>query len=177
LSPAPARIDWVEAEHFYLSLGPVRTYVAVADRYGLTEGAVRRQAGSRDWREKALVFDAEVAAKVRPAISDKRARRIANTLALVDGAVAQLLKAHEDGSLDVRLADIPNLVKLAELLEGEPTERVSLGDLRAFMFELRVRLVPIVGPERVEELAEAMTAAAAVVASDLALSPGSSEAA
>ncbi len=62
-----------------------------------------------------------------------------------DRAVGQLVREHVAGRLDVRLADIPALVKLAELLEGEAPDHVSLQDAQsAYTALLRVTRATLV---------------------------------
>jgi hypothetical protein len=116
--------DWIAARDFWLALpAHERHSVTVARRFGISEARVRFIAKRDNWRDLAAAVDARVAAQVTTRIVRSRADRVRKTLGIVDGLLdrfdAQLAE------LELRPGELPGLVKLAELLEGEATDRVT----------------------------------------------------
>lgn len=103
-------------------------------------GQVARQRG---WAEKAAEVDRRAdEASIRLAVRSREAR-IRKTLGIVD----RLLDRYEIDvdRLELKPSDLPNLVKLSELLIGEPTDRMEAVVVRrvfALVVERAGRFVP-----------------------------------
>jgi tetrahydrodipicolinate N-succinyltransferase len=93
--------------------------VSVANRFGVSDTAVRKQAEARGWVEQARLADAEVAANARTQVIRDRSERVADTLRVIDAARVRF--AGQLGKGDFRLTgtEFAALVKLESLLEGE----------------------------------------------------------
>jgi hypothetical protein len=144
----PARshgVDWQDAEAFYLGLDrSVRTYAEVARRFEISDVRVGQIARSRRWQEKALEIDRRLEESSIRLVVRSREQRIKKTLGIVD----RLLDRYESGvdGLELKPSDLPNLVKLAELLVGEPTDRVEVATVRrvfAILIERAGRFVTL----------------------------------
>jgi hypothetical protein len=119
------KIDWAAAFAFYTALGPARSFVEVAEKFAVSDTAVRKHARAQNWAQRVRELDRQAAkeAEVRAAraLEERRLR----TLRTVDLARDQILERLEVGEEPARLADLPALVRLELLLEGEPTERLE----------------------------------------------------
>jgi hypothetical protein len=126
-----AKIDWHAAFAFFASLRPpARTFVAVAEKFSVSDTAVRKHARRHDWETRVETLDRQAARQVERRVVRERAARIADTIELVDLARQELLVLLRDGKAEVRLADLPNLIRLEALLEGEATERLETREVR-----------------------------------------------
>jgi hypothetical protein len=135
---APARLDWDAALAYYIGLGPTRTFVAVAERFGVSDTAVRKQARVRGWASAVGEADRRAAAELQDFAIRDRVARIADTLRIIDFARTELLEQLQKGDAEVRLADLPNLARLEALFEGEATDRIELHEFHAFLARLEV---------------------------------------
>jgi hypothetical protein len=128
--PVP-RFDRSRAFAYYAALdGPQRTFSAVAERFGVSDTAVRKVARRERWAERAWELDRRASREVEKRVVKERARRIAETLELIDLARSELHERLRAGDAELRLADLPALVKLESLLEGEATARVELFEVK-----------------------------------------------
>jgi len=85
-----------EAYQHYISLGPRRTYSAVASKYGVSRRAVTKKAGREHWQERL----AKVEAAARDRFDEKLAEdldsmnsRHLKTLRLIQGKAIEALRA------------------------------------------------------------------------------------
>jgi hypothetical protein len=125
-----AKIDWDEAFAFYAGLGPTRTYGEVASKYGVSEAAVRKRAVGNSggtWRERAETIDQQAAKKAEAWVIRDRAERIADTIRIVEGARLRFAQQLGDPEFTISASGLVDLVKLEQLLEGNPTERHASG--------------------------------------------------
>jgi hypothetical protein len=84
---------------------------------------VRKHARAENWETRVRELDRQSATEAQAlAVRSLEERRL-RTLRTVDLARDQILERLELGDEPARLADLPALVKLELLLEGEPTER------------------------------------------------------
>lgn len=139
------KIDWAAARLYFIEFGPTRSYREVARRYAVSEGAVRKHANSGSWQADAQRFDDEGNAELEHAAAKTREQRIETYRLLVDSVLESVkARVHE-----AKVSDLPSLLKVLELLEGEPTERVSFDELQA---ALRLAMtVAIAAAERVAQ--------------------------
>lgn len=139
------KIDWAQARAFYLELGPTRSFVMVGERFGVSDTAVRKHAGTEGWHGDAVRFDEESSADLDRATARSREQRIEAYRLLVDSVLDSVkARAHE-----AKVSDLPSLLKVLELLEGEPTERVSFDELQAAL-----RLAMTVAIQAAERVAQ-----------------------
>jgi hypothetical protein len=158
--PAP-RFDRSAAFAYYAALGgPQRTFFAVAERFGVSDTAVRKVGRRERWAERARELDRRASREVEKRVVKDRARRITETLELIDLARSELYERLRAGDAELRLADLPALVKLESLLEGDATARVELFEVKLVLstfLGVAIRYVPL--SERRRFLAEAESAA------------------
>ena len=117
--------DWTLARDEWLAQTPPRSFDAIGRRFGFSGQRVGQIARRDNWRAAGEKLDAEVLRRSTARIVRSRSDRVVKVLGLIDGALdvydAELeAKAHE-----ARLRDMPDMVKLGELLLGEATDRVS----------------------------------------------------
>jgi hypothetical protein len=137
------RVDWDEARDFWLALDPPRPFGTVAERFTVSVQRVRFIAKRESWAELAADVDARTLEQAKQRIVRSRAERVRKTLGIVDGLLDRY-----DQQLDVlelKPADLDRLVKLAELLEGEATDRITVGEAQqgfAVLLTIAARYVP-----------------------------------
>jgi hypothetical protein len=139
----PARIDWGEARTFFFELGPTRTYSAVSKQFGVSDTAVGQHARKHGWKDAAFEYDRAVEETAASKSVRGRAARVAQSLRVVDKFLDRY--ETEADQLDLKVGDLPGIVKLAELLEGEATDRVSVGEVQGVIrtvFLVAGRFVP-----------------------------------
>lgn len=125
------RVDWGQAKAFYVALSPTeRTFAGVAREFRVSSVTVRKHAHADGWVEAAEAADAGAANKALAAAIKTREQRVDAVLRLTDLAVDTAHTKLKADVLDVKLADIPGLVKVSELLLGEATDRVSFAELQ-----------------------------------------------
>lgn len=128
------QVDWDAARAYFLSLGPdQRSYVAVAAEYKVSVKTVQKWAKRQQWMAQAASLDAQVSGSTRHLIVRTRAERVHNTLALVDAYLDAVIEKLAAKTLDVKASDVAALVKVSELLIGEPTDRIQVTQLRPLL--------------------------------------------
>lgn len=160
MSPAPTKIDWTAAQAFYLSLGGTRSYGKVARRFGVSDVAVGERARREMWRERAREHDSRMLAEVEQRVVRERSVRIAEALNAADLVVQQLREQLESGKVAADVGDLPAVMKMVQLLEGEATERVEVNEVKTVILavvEAAGRYVP--RERRLEFLADLRAAA------------------
>jgi hypothetical protein len=138
-------IDWEEAFAYYAGLGVARSFVKVGRRFGVSDFAVGKHAAANGWEARIAKIDAEARQKTDARVLRERSERIEDTLRVIDAA--RLRFAGQLGRNDFKLtgADFASLVKLEALLEGEPTDRISLQDVQALYGDvLRITRITLV---------------------------------
>lgn len=124
------KIDWVAARTYYLELGPTRTATAVAAKFNVSPQGVYKQMRKNAWKTDAYAFDQEVQRRQEQAALRTRTNRRVKVLTIIDDVIDAFGgKATEKGK-EASASDFAALVKLAELLEGEPTDRVQVGEVQ-----------------------------------------------
>lgn len=106
-------------------MDPPRTYERVAALYGVTEGAIRRIARRDGWADEAAEVDRKAMVKASALGLRTREQRVVKVLTIVDKVLDDAEVAIDRGTFEVRPSDIPHFVRLAELLEGEATDRIE----------------------------------------------------
>lgn len=139
------KIDWAAAFNFYASLEPkVRRYQLVCEHFDIGLRSVTDHASPKreNWYARAKALDRKVNEKAQTYIIRERAKRIASTVELTDKAILKALADLDAGVLNVNLSDIPGLVKVSELLEGEATDRTDSADLQRMLTLWAIAVFP-----------------------------------
>jgi hypothetical protein len=118
-----------DAFDFYVSLGPERSYRAVAEHYGVSKRAVVKRAAREGWaerlREVELVARAEADRKLTETLADMHGRH-RRLLRAMSSRVATALRDYplNNGMEAVRAAEV--VIRLERLLAGDATERTAV---------------------------------------------------
>jgi hypothetical protein len=144
--PGRANIDWDAAFAYYAALGPSRRFGWVADRFGVSDTAVRKHAARERWAERVAALDEEAARTAeRKALRSLEERQL-RTIKAVEKTRDFLLS---DDAPEPKWSDLAPLVKLELLIGGEATERIDVGTAKE-MLAVALRFVP---EERLDEAA------------------------
>lgn len=123
-----------DAFDVYVSLGPVRSYQALADRFGVTKRAITKAAAREHWQDRLVQIEAQV--RERSDIKIVETLEAMNTrhlkmLQVVQGKALEGLRhfALKDAMDAVRALDLS--VRQERTIRGEPGERsaVSVEDI------------------------------------------------
>jgi len=144
-SDGRGRIEWEAAFRYYAELGAIRSFGKVARRFGVSDVAVCKHAKRNGWAERVQAIDAKTREKVDALVVRDRAIRLAETIDVIDRARTEVLGKLQTGDADVKLSDLPALIKLEMLIEGEATDRVEMTEVRqviANVFVIAGRFIP-----------------------------------
>ena len=143
-----------DAFAFYISLGPRRSYTAVAEKYGVSKRSVTSLAKREDWQRRVEEIDR----KARES-TDKRAvetieemnTRHLKSMKIVQGKALEALKARSiESAMDaVRALDLA--VKQERLARGEPSERTAVSIEEAIKREYERWMAPPAEDDSEEE--------------------------
>ena len=118
-----------DAFDFYFSLGPSRSYRAVAERYGVTKRAVTNLAKREEWQRRLL----EVEVKAREESDKKKGQaleaaydRHMKALRLVFGKGVEALRQMVIDSPADAMRAIRMAIQEERVALGEPTERTAV---------------------------------------------------
>lgn len=123
--PLRRRFDHDAALAAYVQMGETRSFGRVARQFGVSDTAIRKVAKEGNWDETVADIDRGAREKALARVRRSREQRIGQTLRIVDGALMLAEQQLEAKVVELQLRDLPGLVKLAELLEGEATERLD----------------------------------------------------
>ena len=124
----PGRIG-PDAFELYASLGPDRSYQAIADHYGVTKRAVTRRAVKEDWSGRLKTIEENVRErtdeKIEDALAEMRDRHL-RTIKAMQARALGALKAFPltSGMEGMKAAEMA--IKLERLIQGEASERTDL---------------------------------------------------
>lgn len=133
-----------DAFAYYVSLGPDRSYRAVAEKYGLTKRGITRHASANDWPSRLAKIEREARErsdqKLSQALDDIRARHL-KTLRAMNARALEALRQYPitDGMDAMKAAEM--VIKLERLIIGEPSERTALSVEEVTRQEMRELLV------------------------------------
>lgn len=129
-----ARLDVPAALAFYVGLGPAeRSYLKVSREFQVSLTTIQKWGKRQDWPSKAAAADADASEKGQRQAARSRADRVATTLKFVDDYTDAVKDRLAGNALDVKASDVAALVKLAELLTGEPTDRIQISQLQPLL--------------------------------------------
>ena len=118
-----------DAFDVYMSLGPARSYQAVADHFRVSKRAVTNRAAKENWQQRA----AEIEAKARQGseqrlvetLEDMNTRHLRSLRVVQARAIEALRGMSLESAMDaVRALDIS--IRQERLIRGEPSERTAL---------------------------------------------------
>lgn len=127
------KIDWDQAFAYYASLGPTRTYAEVCRRFGVTRRTVEVHAQREKWQERAAAIEAEARQQAEASIVRDRAARVADTLRIIDASRIKFASHLKESSFRLTGSDFVGLIKLEQLIEGEPTDRVDFHEVQSML--------------------------------------------
>lgn len=121
-----------DAFAYYFSIGPERSYKAVADKYQCSERAVAKLAAKEDWQ--ARIEEIEAKARAR---SDQQLLESLEEMNLRHIKTARMLQARGIEALQtMKIKSIPDALKAVQvgiekerLIRGEPSERIDIEEL------------------------------------------------
>ncbi len=138
------RIDWIAAKLAFVS-DPTRSFPKVAREFGVSDTAVRKHGNAEGWEAEAIAFDKRMASRALAKVEKTREQRIAAYLRAVDLGLQKVIDDLVSGNGDAKLSDLPGLMKIAELLTGQATDRVDAGQVQqvlAVVLQLGARELP-----------------------------------
>lgn len=143
MSGPPVAIDTEQAFEWWYNAGQRRTLASAASEFQVGYSTMRRYADDGDWEIRAgeldLRIQAETDARVAALVGRQRAR-VMEALATVQGRFFRRLpeQIEVNGQMvknpaylkpeELTIADFERAVKLFELLAGNPTFRLALGE-------------------------------------------------
>jgi len=118
-----------DAFNFYASMGPERSYQAVADEYGVTKRAVTRRAARESWTERLEKIEREARErsdrKLSETLEEVRNRHLLTLKAMHSKALSALRQYPLNSAMEgIRAAGLA--IKLERLVFGEATERAEV---------------------------------------------------
>ena len=118
-----------DAFDFYFTLGPGRSYQAVADRYGVTKRAVTNLAKREDWQRRLV----EIEAKAREDADQKNAQtlkaiheRQLQSLRLVQRRAIERLRDTPMETASEAARSLSQAIKQENVILGEPGDRTAV---------------------------------------------------
>lgn len=138
--------NWHEARDYWLALDPPRSFETVAKAFAVSAQRVGFIARRDSWAKLGADVDRRALEQATRRIVLSRADRVTKVLGIVDGALAHFDAELEAKAADAKLADLPGLVKLAELLVGEATERMEFAEVQEALgsvMAIAVELLPV----------------------------------
>ena len=118
-----------DAFDFYFSLGPGRSYQAVADRYSVSKRAVTNLAKREDWQQRLLSIEAKArdsSDKTKERVLEAAYERHMKALRLVFGKGIEALNRMVIDSPADAMRAIRMAIQEERVALGEPTERTAL---------------------------------------------------
>lgn len=145
------RADWGAAKARYVALGPeLRSLARIAREYGVTETTVQKWARRDGWYEAAADADAKAAAKAAAAAVKSIEERNIRTIKVAEKLRDLVLDERAELDANVAARALPRYVQLEQLIAGEATARVEVGDVQAIVtavFQVAGRFVPAASRE------------------------------
>ena len=136
-----------DAFTFYFSLGPSRSYQAVAEKYGVSKRAVSNMAEREKWQEKLAELERkardQAEAKALETLEDMNERHL-KVLRFIQGRAIDAMKSMPiESAMDAVRAYTMSVDK-ERTIRGEPTDRTQIDLAEVTREEIRtlLRVVP-----------------------------------
>lgn len=150
-SPQKTRADWGAAKARFVELGPQeRTFLRIAREFSVSTVTVRKHAHRDGWLAAAEEADAAAAQAALAGAIKTRAQRVQDILKITDRLVDHFIEEAASKAAEASYLDLERMMKLAELVEGEATDRFSFAEVQSTLV-----VVMSAGPELLAELAAA----------------------
>ena len=121
-----------DALEYYVSLGPSRSYQAVAERYEVSKRAVTKRAAKENWQERMEELERKIQARREKKVVENRAVMDERHLKFLRAIQARALEALKSMPLSTAMEAVRALdmaIKRERVVSGEPAECVE-GDTR-----------------------------------------------
>ena len=139
-----------DAFEFYVSLGPSRSYQAVADRYGVGKRAVTKRAAREEWTERLANIEREARERsdkrLVDTIDDMRGRHL-TTLKAIHSRALTALKQYPLNSAAEAMRAAQMVIKLERLIVGDPSDRTAITVEETTKRELERWAIPVEADE------------------------------
>lgn len=145
------RIDW-DAAFAYFASDPTISFGKVGKQFGVSDVAVGKHAKRDNWNQRRAELLEQAANSALQRARRTREQRITKVLGLVDSAIDGFDTQLDAKIAEAKLSDLPALVKLTELLEGEATDRVDVTRVQPLIAAFVVKVAVLVPAERDGEL-------------------------
>ena len=125
--------DWEDAFKQWVDMGPGRTLTTLAKRLGADKRTVQRHAAENDWEGRLARIEVEVRKQTDKILVRERSERVADTLRIIDAARTKFAGQLRISEFRLTGSDFVGLIKLEQLLEGEATSRIDVGEVQALL--------------------------------------------
>lgn len=133
-----------DAFTYYVSLGPARSYQAVAEKYGVTKRAVTKAAAREDWAKRIAAIEEEARKTTDAKLAGDLAEMNLRHRKILTAMAARAAKALQEFPLTNGMDGIKAaalVIKMERLLAGEPTDRSAVDIEEVTRRELKELLV------------------------------------
>lgn len=147
-----------DAFSYYASLGPTRSYRAVARKYGVSKRAVTKLAAREQWSERLAQIEATAREILDKKLVDERVEMQERNLRMVRLMAARAVEGlgrfqATSYSESVRGGELS--IKLGRLLMGEPSEHTAVSVEEKFRSEYQRWMVPVEDEDGADQEASA----------------------
>ena len=118
-----------DAFHFYLGLGPERSYQAVADRCGVSKRAVTKLATRDRWQDRVVELEAKARAGAeQKALESLEAMNLRHlrSLKIVQGKALEALRSMPLSTAMEAVRSLDIAIRQERLIRGEPSDRTAV---------------------------------------------------
>ena len=118
-----------DAFHFYLALGPARSYQAVADRCGVSKRAVTKLATRERWQDRVVELEAKARAGAeQKALESLEAMNLRHlrSLKIVQGKALEALRSMPLSTAMEAVRSLDMAIRQERLIRGEPSDRTAV---------------------------------------------------
>ncbi len=114
---------------FYISLGPDRSYQAVADHHGVTKRAVTKRAAKERWQQRLAELEAKARRgaerKVLETLEEMNTRHI-KSLRVIQGKALEALRSMPLATAMEAVRALDMAIRQERLVRGEPSDRTAI---------------------------------------------------
>jgi hypothetical protein len=140
-----------DAFEVYVSLGPTRSYQALAERFGVDKRSIVRHAAKERWAERFEKIQAEAQAAIDKKLAEGLQEMQERHTKLLRGMATRVAQAIKEYPLTscmdaIRAGEI--LIKMERIIAGQASERTELSVEEVTREEIHELLVKDEGEER-----------------------------
>jgi hypothetical protein len=118
-----------DAFHFYLGLGPERSYQSVANRYAVSKRAVTKLATRDRWQDRVVELEAKARAGAeQKALESLEAMNLRHlrSLKVVQGKALEALRSMPLSTAMEAVRSLDMAIRQERLIRGEPSDRTAI---------------------------------------------------